>query len=115
MTNAFKYSMFRIVAPEPGKDPSVYVLEGKLSRLYVNEFLRCVRETGVGRNCFFDLESVSYVDALGEEALCWVSHMGGCFVADSVYGRELCNRLGLRWVCCIEEGMQPKAGHGRAS
>ena len=101
--------------PDPGQHPPVYVLEGKLTRLCVNELMRCVRATGVSKDAFFDLESVTYVDALGEEALCWVSHMGASFVADSVYGRELCKRLGLRSVCSIEEGMRQKRKHGRAS
>jgi hypothetical protein len=90
--------MLRITEPVSGVTPSVFVLEGKLTSAWIDELLRATHMVTSKFGCIFDIEEVSYVDKLGEETLSWLSSMGACFAADSLYGRDLCRRLNLHRV-----------------
>jgi len=88
-------SMLRITLPSR-EDHPVFVLEGKLSGLWVKELIRVTRQLGRGTNTVFDIEGVSYVDSLGEKTLLWLNSLGAVFTAENVYGKDLCRRLHLR-------------------
>jgi hypothetical protein len=87
--------MLRITLPSC-EDYPVFVLEGKLSGLWVKEFIRVTRRLDPGTNSVFDIEGVSYVDSLGEKTLLWLNKLGATFIAENVYGKDLCQRLHLR-------------------
>ena len=74
----------------------MFILEGRLAGLWVKELLRVTRDIGPNTNCVFDIEDVAYVDQLGEDALKWLNRGGATFIAKSVYGKNLCDRLHLR-------------------
>jgi hypothetical protein len=90
--------MLRITVPDLRNNPAIFVLEGKLTCEWVNELLRVTREIVPRSTCVFDLEAVSYIDRAGEEALCWLNRLGARFATDSLYGKDLCQRLHLRWI-----------------
>jgi hypothetical protein len=87
--------MLRITLPTR-EGPSVFVLEGKLAGLWVEELNRFVLQLGPGTASVFDIEDVSYVDSLGEETLLRLSRLGATFIAENVYGKDLCQRLHLQ-------------------
>jgi anti-anti-sigma regulatory factor len=43
----------------------------------------------------FDLTEILFIDAVGEEVLWLVKKLGGEFVADTAYSRDVCERLRL--------------------
>lgn len=42
-----------------------------------------------------DLTEVMFIDAVGEEVLSFVRKLGGVFVAETAYSRDVCERLQL--------------------
>lgn len=87
--------MLRITLPTNEETP-VYVLEGRLVGIGVDELLRVTREIGPNTNCLFNLEDVLYVDQLGEKVLRRFNRLGARFVTNTAYGKNLCERLHLR-------------------
>jgi len=63
---------------------------------WVKELMRVTRDLKPGTQSIFDIEEVSYVDMLGEEALRWLNRMGATFIAWNAYGKDVCHRLHLR-------------------
>jgi hypothetical protein len=78
------------------EDHPLFVLEGKLAGLWAKEFIRVTSQLGPGTAAVFDLENVFYVDSLGEKTLLWLNRLGATFIAENVYGKDLCRRLRLR-------------------
>lgn len=75
-----------------------FILEGKLTGLWVKEFLRVVRGTNKGFVNIVDLQEVFYVDPEGEKALQLLARRGARFITESAYGKNLCHRLKLERV-----------------
>jgi hypothetical protein len=92
------------------KDPSVFVLEGRLAGLWVKELIRVTQQLGPRTESVFDIESVSYVDSLGEEALLWLNKLGAAFIAENVYGKDLCRRLHLHRTTEAKAGLPSQSG-----
>jgi len=88
--------VLRITLPDRDAACPVFILEGKLAGEWVKELVRVANAIGPRANCIFNLEEVSYVDALGEKALCWLNQSGAKFTTETAYGKDLCQRLGLR-------------------
>jgi hypothetical protein len=74
----------------------LYVLEGRLAGLWAKELIRVTSQLGPGTAAVFDLENVYFVDSLGENTLLWLNRLGATFIAENVYGKDLCRRLHLR-------------------
>jgi len=87
--------MLRITLPTNEESP-IYILEGRLAGGGVAELLRVTRDIHPMTNCLFDLEDVWYVDQPGESELSNLSLRGARFLTNSVYGKNLCERLHLR-------------------
>jgi len=102
--------MLRITLPS-SEDHPVFVLEGKLSGLWVKELIRVTRLLGPRTNSVFDIEGVSYVDSLGEKTLLWLNSLGAVFAAENVYGKDLCRRLHLHRTTEVRAGMPGPPGH----
>jgi len=102
--------MLRITLPSC-EDHPVFVLEGKLSGLWVKELIRVTRLLGPGTNTVFDIEGVSFVDSLGEKALLWLNKLGAAFIAENVYGKDLCRRLHLRRTSEVRGCVSGQLGH----
>jgi hypothetical protein len=92
------------------KDLPVFVLEGRLAGLWVKELIRVTQQLGPGTKSVFDLESVFYVDSLGEETLRWLNKMGAAFIAENAYGKDLCRRLHLRRTTEAKTGLPSQSG-----
>lgn len=104
--------MLRITLPTASHS-GLFILEGRLTGLWVKELLRVAR--GINQACgsIFDLQEVFYVDSEGENALRLLSGRGAKFITDSAYGKDLCHRLKLRRVTPSEgEGNNGKSGEG---
>ncbi len=89
--------MLRITLPTASHS-GLFILEGRLTGLWVKEFLRVARGTNQGFGNIFDLQEVFYVDSEGEEALQLLSRRGARFITESAYGKDLCHRLKLERV-----------------
>lgn len=89
--------MLRITLPTASHS-GLFILEGRLTGLWVKEFLRVVRGTNQGFGNIFDLQEVFYVDSEGEEALQLLARRGARFITESAYGKDLCHRLKLERV-----------------
>jgi hypothetical protein len=85
---ALNQGMLRITLPSANAS-GIFVLEGRLSGLWAQEFLRVAREADQGCGNIFDLQEVFYVDSTGEEALRILSRRGARFIAESAYGKDL--------------------------
>lgn len=90
-----EWGMLRITVPT-ASHPGLFILEGRLSGLWVKEFLRVTRGTNQGEGNIFDLQEVLYVDSQGERALQVLARKGAKFITESAYGRDLCGRLKLK-------------------
>jgi hypothetical protein len=89
--------MLRITLPTASHS-GLFILEGKLTGLWVKEFLRVARRTNQGLDNLFNLQEVFYVDSEGEEALQLLARRGAKFITESAYGKDLCHRLKLERV-----------------
>jgi hypothetical protein len=89
--------MLRITLPT-ARHSGLFILEGRLTGLWVKEFLRVARATNQGFGNIFDLQEVFYVDSQGEEALQLLARRGARFITESAYGKDLCHRLKLERV-----------------
>jgi anti-anti-sigma regulatory factor len=49
----------------------------------------------VAQRLVVDMSEVIFVDAIGEEVLKWLGRIGGQFVAENCYPRDVCERLHL--------------------
>jgi hypothetical protein len=106
-----KSDMLRITLPEAANG-EVYKLEGRLTGRWVQELLRVVRQSGAGQGTIFDLREVLYVDSSGESALQHLSTLGARFIAESAYGKHLCDHLNLERISAPElSSLQPAMPH----
>jgi hypothetical protein len=71
----------------------------------VKELIRVTCDLGPRTTSVFDIEEVFYVDPLGEETLCWLNRLGATFITETAYGKDLCERLGLRRASSAERGL----------
>lgn len=101
--------MLRISLPTR-EDSPLYVLEGKLAGLWAKELIRVTRQLGPGTTAIFDLENVIYVDSLGENTLLWLNRLGATFIAENVYGKDLCRRLHLHRATEVRPGASSPMG-----
>jgi len=70
-------------------------LEGKLVADWAEQARCLVPKDVLPKGLIVDLTEVSYVDSVGEELLEWLASVGAVFVAGSVYGFTICDRLRL--------------------
>jgi hypothetical protein len=70
-------------------------LEGRLVGEWAEHAKSLVTKGSVPEKLVVDLTEVSYVDSVGEEVLIWFGSVGATFVAETCYGRDVCQRLHL--------------------
>lgn len=76
-------------------DGSLLKMEGRLVGDWANEVKSLLARGPVSKGLIVDLTEVSYVDAVGEQVLTWLSSLGARFVAKGVYAVATCKRLNL--------------------
>ena len=76
-------------------DGSLMKMEGRLVGDWANEVKSLLARGPVPKGIIVDLTEVSYVDAVGEQVLIWLSSLGARFVAKAVYAAATCKRLNL--------------------
>jgi hypothetical protein len=59
-----------------------------------------------------DLTEVMFIDAVGEDVLSFVRKLGGQFVAETAYSRDVCERLQLPMVRNHEQNSQLSGNRG---
>ena len=89
--------MLRITLPTASHS-GLFILEGRLTGLWVKELLRVARASNQSFGNIFDLQEVFYVDSTGEKALQLLGGCGARFITESAYGKDLCHRLKLERV-----------------
>jgi hypothetical protein len=70
-------------------------MEGRLVGEWAKQAMCLVTADVVPRGLIVDLTEVSCIDSAGERLLSWLGSVGAVFVASSVYGIGVCERLGL--------------------
>jgi hypothetical protein len=70
-------------------------LEGRLTGAGAEQVRMLVTRCDTKLKLVVDLTEVMFIDAIGEEVLSFVKRLGGCFVADTSYSRDVCERLDL--------------------
>jgi anti-anti-sigma regulatory factor len=71
-------------------------LEGRLVSDWANQVKSLVREeTPPATRLVVDLTEVTYIDAVGESVLIWLSNIHAQFAAETCYTRDVCERLRL--------------------
>ena len=70
-------------------------LEGKLVADWAEQASCLVTKDVLPKDLIVDLTDVSYVDSVGEQLLKWLASVGAVFVAGSLYGFAVCDRLRL--------------------
>jgi hypothetical protein len=86
--------MFRAELIQCG-DEAILKMEGRLVGDWANEAKALVTRGPLPKRLIVDLTDVSYVDAVGEQVLTWLSTLGARFVAKGVYSAATCKRLKL--------------------
>ena len=59
-----------------------------------------------------NLTEVMFVDAVGEDVLLFVRKLGGEFIAETAYSRDICERLQLRLVGTHKQNSHRSANSG---
>lgn len=86
--------MFRI-SFEQGSTGLTMRIEGRLAGHFADEARQLVALRNQPARLVVDLSDVTFADAAGENALLWLSAIGGKFVANTLYSLHLCDRLHL--------------------
>ncbi len=76
-------------------DGSVLKIEGRLVGDWADEVKSLLSQGPIPKGLIVDITEVSYVDAIGEQVLTWLSSLGARFVARAVYAAATCKRLKL--------------------
>ena len=70
-------------------------LEGRFTGKGAEEVRTLVTRCDSKLELVVDLTDVMFIDAIGEEVLLFVNRLGGQFVAETSYSRDICERLQL--------------------
>ena len=76
-------------------DGSLLKMEGRLVGEWADEAKALVLRGPAPKRLIVDVSEVSYVDAVGEQVLTWLSSLGAKFIANAVYAAATCKRLSL--------------------
>jgi hypothetical protein len=85
-------------------------LEGRFTGTGAEQVRILVTRCDSKLNLVVDLTEVMFIDAIGEEVLSFLKRLGGRFVADTSYSRDVCERLDLPLVPNRKSGRQPSFG-----
>lgn len=86
--------MFRMEFCEMPDRINVQV-EGRFVRDFAEHARLLIAQSEAPSGFVVDLSEVSYIDEPGEQVLTWFKEIGVRFTADSLYSRDLCERLQL--------------------
>lgn len=70
-------------------------LEGRFVGPFAKDTTDLVMRCKIPLRLIVNLSEVTFVDAIGEEALSWLARIGGEFVAENCYPLDVCERLHL--------------------
>jgi hypothetical protein len=70
-------------------------LEGRFTGAGAEQVRTLVTRCDTKLKLVVDLTEVMFIDAIGEEVLSFLKRLGGRFVADTSYSRDVCERLNL--------------------
>jgi hypothetical protein len=70
-------------------------LEGRFVGPFAKDTRDLVMRCKIPLRLIVNLSEVTFVDAIGEEALSWFARIGGEFVAENCYPLHVCERLHL--------------------
>ena len=70
-------------------------LEGRLTGEMAEHVRLLVTRCESELELVIDLTEVMFIDAMGEDVLSFVKKLGGTFIAETAYSRDICERLHL--------------------
>ena len=71
-------------------------IEGRFVGHFAEEARLLIARRKIPQRLMVDLSDMTFVDAMGEEALTWMHEIGASFIAESSYALDVCDRLRLR-------------------
>ena len=89
-------------------------LEGRLTGEGAEQVRLLVTRSDSTLAIVVDLTDIMFIDAVGEDVLLFVRKLGGNFIADTSYSRDICERLQLPLLRDRQPDSQPgtKDGNG---
>ncbi len=91
--------MFRMEFDEVATNLIVRI-EGRFVGHFAEEARLLIARRKIPPRLVVDLSEITFVDAMGEEALTWMHEIGASFIAESSYALDVCDRLRLRMTAC---------------
>ncbi len=85
-------------------DKSDFVMmrvQGRFVGRFAEDVRDLVARRQVRSRLVLDLSETSFVDETGEEILCWLANIGTCFIADTAYSADVCERLKLPQISMV--------------
>jgi len=70
-------------------------LEGRFTGAGAEQVRTLVTNTDINLALIIDITELMYIDAVGEDVLLFIKKLGGEFVAETSYARDICERLHL--------------------
>ena len=97
-------------------DSVILTLEGTLTALWTKELLRVVRSSNKRCRGIVDIRRLSSIAVASKKALQTFNKLGATLIAESMFGRELCEQLKLSRVTshAIGGGSEKKRPHASA-
>ena len=86
--------MLRVEVQDVGKTVTMR-LEGRFVGAFAKDTRDLVTRCKIPLRLIVNLSEVTFVDAIGEDALSWLARIGGEFVAENCYPLHVCERLHL--------------------
>ncbi len=86
--------MLRVEVQDVGNTVTMR-LEGRFVGPFAKDTRDLVMRCKIPLRLIVNLSEVTFVDAIGEEALSWLARIGGEFVAENCYPLHVCERLHL--------------------
>ena len=89
-------------------------LEGRFTGELAEHIRLLVTRCDSKLELIIDLTEVMFIDMVGEQVLSFVKKLGGTFVADTAYSRDICERLHLPLVSDHKSNKQASGENGRS-
>ena len=76
-------------------------IQGRLVGTFAEDARDLIARRIIPLGLVVDVSEISFVDDTGETLLSWLGGIGACFIAESAYSADVCERLKLPLTCRI--------------
>jgi predicted pyridoxine 5'-phosphate oxidase superfamily flavin-nucleotide-binding protein len=105
--------MLRVELPNAANTLTIRI-EGRFVGTFAEEVRMLMARCKIPWKLVVDVSEVTFVDSIGEQVLDWLGRIGGKFVAENSYPRDVCERLDLALVPVCNGSSFPGNSQGQA-